>query len=342
MGSVKDLQVLERPTEKKSGVGRFVFSDRYSVFDWGEMPDRIPMKGAALCTMGAYCFEQAEKEGIQTHYRGLVGEKKRLVRIEELEMPLHTMEVNLARVVEPKYKGGVYDYSNFTPRLANFVLPLEIEGSSVFKRLQRGEIRLKELGLDCEPKPGEKLAKPILDVSTKREETDRYITWQEARKIAGLTEKELEEVKEMLLEVDDLITRIAEKAGLSNEDGKIELAFNPGRELMVVDVIGTLDECRFTFNGLHVSKEIARQFYVPQPWYKDVQEAKKKAAEMKRRDWKSLCKSRPCRLEPALKQIISDIYAATANEFTGRKLFEAPRLKEAVKAYQDWHGKNRA
>ena len=30
---------------------------------------------------------------------------------------------------------------------------------------------------------------------------------------------------------------------------------------MVVDVVGTLDECRFTYDGVHVSKEIARQFY---------------------------------------------------------------------------------
>ncbi|HAG08789.1 MAG TPA: phosphoribosylaminoimidazolesuccinocarboxamide synthase, partial [Desulfotomaculum sp.] len=36
MGSVKDLTVQEMPVENKSGRGRFLFSDRYSVFDWGE------------------------------------------------------------------------------------------------------------------------------------------------------------------------------------------------------------------------------------------------------------------------------------------------------------------
>ncbi len=54
------------------GTGRFLFSDRYSVFDWGEMPDHIDGKGAALCLMGAYCFEQLEKIGVKTHYKGLV------------------------------------------------------------------------------------------------------------------------------------------------------------------------------------------------------------------------------------------------------------------------------
>ncbi|MGB9842365.1 MAG: hypothetical protein ACPLKZ_06540 [Candidatus Bathyarchaeales archaeon] len=32
MGSVKDLEVLQKPTRDAMGVGRFHFSDRYSVF----------------------------------------------------------------------------------------------------------------------------------------------------------------------------------------------------------------------------------------------------------------------------------------------------------------------
>ncbi len=65
MGSVKDLEVVEKPTRGAMGVGRFRFSDRYSVFDWGEMPDRIGCKGEALCLMGAYCFEKLEEAGVQ-------------------------------------------------------------------------------------------------------------------------------------------------------------------------------------------------------------------------------------------------------------------------------------
>ena len=68
MGSVKDLEIIENPSENNMGLGRFNFSDRYSVFDWGEMPDKISGKGASLCLMGAYCFEQLENKGIKTHY----------------------------------------------------------------------------------------------------------------------------------------------------------------------------------------------------------------------------------------------------------------------------------
>ena len=80
MGSVKDLQVIQKPTQTAMGTGRFLFSDRYSVFDWGEMPDHIEGKGAALCLMGAYCFEQLEKLGVKTHYRGLVDAKGKAVQ----------------------------------------------------------------------------------------------------------------------------------------------------------------------------------------------------------------------------------------------------------------------
>src|SRR3989338_9657087 len=75
MGSVKDLAVLREPTINTMGSGIFNFSDRYSVFDWGEMPDHIPNKGAALCMMAAWNFEQLSKEGAQTHYLGIVVEQ---------------------------------------------------------------------------------------------------------------------------------------------------------------------------------------------------------------------------------------------------------------------------
>ncbi|MEM3464679.1 MAG: phosphoribosylaminoimidazolesuccinocarboxamide synthase, partial [Candidatus Bathyarchaeia archaeon] len=309
MGSVKDLEIVKKPARDAMGVGRFHFSDRYSVFDWGEMPDQIEGKGAALCLMGAYCFERLEEKGIKTHYRGLVDAKGRVVHFDELEKPTNIMEFNLVNVYKPRayVEDGKlkYDYSVYTPSLKNYLIPLEIiyrnglpEGSSVFKRLEQGLITLEELGLDHYPRAGERLAKPIFDVSTKLEQSDRYVSWKEAQQIAGLTDSELEEVKKILLKVDETITEIASKAGLVNEDGKIELAFDPQRRLMVVDVVGTLDECRFTYKGLHVSKEIARMFYRRTEWAREVEEVKKKAKEQGIEDWKKLVKTKPPKLNP--------------------------------------------
>jgi len=353
MGSVKDLEVIKKPAKDTMGIGRFHFSDRYSVFDWGEMPDLINGKGEALCIMGAYCFEKLEEKGIKTHYRGLINKNGNLARFEELEEPTNIMEFKLVNVVKPKQRKEAgklrYDYSVFTPRLKNYLIPLEImyrnglpEGSSVFKRLEQGIITIEDMGLNRYPKPGEKLSTPIFDVSTKLEESDRYVTWEEAQEIAGLTDDEIKKVKGTLLDVDDVITQIASRAGLENEDGKIELAFNAKRELMVVDVVGTLDECRFTYNGVHVSKEVARQFYRKTRWHNDVEEAKKTAEAKGFKDWRTLCKSQPPKLDPKLKKIIGEMYTAAANECTSRKLFDASRLAEVIKKYEDYAGEDKS
>ncbi|GFP24471.1 phosphoribosylaminoimidazole-succinocarboxamide synthase [Candidatus Hakubella thermalkaliphila] len=62
---MKDLVVLKKPEGGRTGIGRFIFSDRYSVFDWGEMPDHIKNKGTALCIIGACLFEKLEEMGIK-------------------------------------------------------------------------------------------------------------------------------------------------------------------------------------------------------------------------------------------------------------------------------------
>jgi phosphoribosylaminoimidazole-succinocarboxamide synthase len=349
MGSVKDLQVIKPATRDIMGLGRFDFSDRFSVFDWGEMPDHIDGKGAALCVMGAYCFEQLERIGVQTHYCGLVNESGKAVRVGELKQPSNIMEVALVNVYKPQITtvdGKISrDYSVYTPDLKNCLIPLEIiyrnglpEGSSVFKRLEQGKVTLENLGLDHQPKPGETLAKPIFDVSTKLEEGDRYITWQEAQQISCLSDGELADVKSVLLKADDIITQAAKNAELKNEDGKIELAFDEKRKLMVVDVVGTLDECRFTFGGVHVSKEVARQFYKKTTWYSNLEAAKKKAEVEGVKDWKKLCKSEPPKLDKTLKRVISEMYMSVANEMTGLGLFDSPHLRDVISEYKQYMG----
>ncbi len=347
MGSVKDLQIIKKPTSTQMGVGKFIFSDRYSVFDWGEMPDLIEGKGAALCLMGAYCFEHLEKKGIKTHYRGLVDADGKTVKFSQLKQPSNTMEVSLVNVYKPKTRvvGSkiIHDYGMYTSALKSCLIPLEIiyrnglpEGSSIFRRLEQGKMTIQDLSLDHYPKPGEQLSKPIFDVSTKLEETDRYVTWAEAQKMAGLTDTELSNVKAALLVADQTITDVASKARLKNEDGKIELAFDEKRELMLVDVLGTLDECRFTYEGVHVSKEVARQFYKKTAWYTEVEAAKKEAEAKCIPDWKALVKTPAPKLDPALKVIIKNMYMAAANEMTGQGIFKVPELKDVISNYKKY------
>jgi len=333
MGSVKDLTVLEKSEGSWSGRGRFSFSDRYSVFDWGEMPDHLSNKGAALAITSAYFFEKLQARGIPTHYLGLVEDDKPK-HLAELKGPSAVMEIKFLRVLKPVIKANAYDYSIYQKEKANLLIPLEIiyrnalpEGSSVFRRLKEGSLRLSDLGWDKIPEPGTVLAKPLLDVSTKLETTDRYLNWREAGRIAGLSDAELQALKTTALVINDLISKETARLGLVNEDGKIELGFDAGRKLMVVDALGTLDECRFTYQGQAVSKEIARIFYRETDWYEAVESAKKED----KINWKSRVKKGPPSLPAELSKSISQLYCAVANELTGREWFKnIPPLKSIL------------
>ena len=323
MGSVKDLEILKIATLTSPGRARFNFTDRYSIFDWGEMPDHIDNKGCAIALMGAWFFEKLEDRGIPTHYRGLVDDGQ-VKTLDQIHKPVSTMEVELLRVIPPRVKGDGYDYSMYADEKVNFLIPLEViyrnslpSGSSVFKRLKEGHIQPGDLGLKEMPVPDQKLNEPIIDVSTKLEITDRYLLWNEAQRISGLKNKEIDALKQLTHLINDIITIAFSKIGLVNEDGKIEVGFDRRRRLMPVDVLGTLDECRFTMDGLPVSKEIARIFYRNTPWSRDVEEAKKKD----RQNWKRICRSSPKPLPPELKSLISEIYCACTNEITEKEWF---------------------
>lgn len=335
MGSVKDLEVnsFKKPGPDTLGIGRFIFSNRYSVFDWGEMPDHIDHKGEALALTAACFFEELENRGIKTHYKGLV-EKGEIKKLSEIDEPTNIMEIKLLRVIEPTYiyMDGRYDYSEYLKERKGVLIPLEViyrnslpEGSSVFRRLKSGDLKLEDLGLKDFPLPGQKLTVPLVDFSTKLETTDRYLSQDEAMRISGLSGEEMVELKKIVNSANSLITKGASRMSLVNEDGKFEFGFDSGRQLMLIDVIGTLDECRFTFKGLPVSKELARIYYRRTRWYDDVNRTKRENG----RRWKEFCSSPPP-LPPQLKVSISEVYQSFANEMTQRNWFDVPSLKEIL------------
>ncbi|MBE8540619.1 phosphoribosylaminoimidazolesuccinocarboxamide synthase [Geoglobus acetivorans] len=335
MGSVKDLTVIKKPEDDRTGIGRFLFSDRYSVFDYGEMPDLIENKGKALCLISAYFFEILEKDGISTHYIGLVEEEK-AKRLDELDGAVNEMEVRLVRVVEPERTGSGYDYSIFKNLNGNYLIPLEViyrnslpEGSSVFRRLRKGEIGPEDLGLTEIPTPGSRLEKPVIDFSTKLEDTDRYLRRREALEISGLSEEEFEELAELAEKIDRIITEEVGKAGIENLDGKVEFALDENRKLMLVDAVGTPDECRFSFDGIEMSKEILRKFYRKTEWYRLVEKFKGEE------NWRGHA-GKPPKLPEDLKNAVSEMYMSACNEITGMKFFDTPSLKDVMKKISEF------
>ena len=334
MGSVKDLTVIKPPEENRAGIGVFRFSDRYSVFDWGEMPDHIPDKGKAIAILGAYFFERAEESGFRTHYLGMEGTGGTL-RLKDIKTPLDSMRVRLFNVIRPVLLDDqTYDYSPYRGVDRNFLIPLEViyrnrlpKGSSVFKRLRNREITPQELGLNSIPEEDTTLSTPFLDVSTKLERIDRYIKWEEAERISGLSRMQIERLKSILRSLNDLISREFAKIGLVNEDGKVEFAVDENGDICIVDVFGTLDECRFTYEGIPVSKEAARIYYRKTEWF----EALNRAKERDREHFKEICERQPERLPSDLREAIANLYRYCTNKITGREWFSGvPDIKESI------------
>ena len=313
MGSVKNLTVMKEATAKEMGVGVFEFTDDYSVFDYGKMPDTIPCKGEALCRMAAYNFVELEKKGVKSHFRKLVAGDK--------------MEVNLVRVLYPQ-KGEL------NAGETNYLVPLEVifrnslpEGSSVFKRFESGQLKPTDLGLKKVPKPGENLKNPILDVSTKLEPTDRYMDWHEAQALARLSAGQLKELKGKTLSINDFITKRAGRIGLEHADGKVEFGIDAKGKLILVDVCGTLDENRLLYKGFHISKQVLRDYYKTTSWYKELEEAKKQTSS--KGDWPA-----PHKLPKELRQIVSNMYTSVCEAWTSEKHWNTPKIADVIASYK--------
>jgi phosphoribosylaminoimidazole-succinocarboxamide synthase len=346
MGSVKDLEVIRPVTEIGMGIGRFHYRDSTSVFDWKKNVVSIPFKGAALCLMSAVAFEKLKNQGINTHYQGLIVDDK-LVSMANLQSPTDTMQISLVNVFYPAFKNGHYDYSCFRPNMSNFLIPLEFiyrnslpEGSSVFKRLSNKTLTLKNLGLNQHVLPGHRFHTPFLDVSTKFQSEDIYLNWFQAQEMASLCDHEIKEIKAILTTVNEITNKLCGQANLSNEDGKIEFAFDSHANLMVVDSIATLDECRFMSDDIPISKEGIRRYYRQTKWYQETERSKAQAKIEGIADWQNLCQLDPEPLPQFLINLFSDLYTGTANAFIGRKIFDCPSLESSIYNYKYWLSNN--
>ncbi len=339
----------------------FEYTDQYSIFDWGSMPDTIKNKGESLNFMGGMLFEMladaswwqgwdapagfAESKlyqhfcqaGVDHHFLEFVeinGASSRFMRVKKIN------------IFEPKpiLQGGQMhlDYGAYERSPVNALVPLEVifrfgmtQGSSLLKRVGDPEY-LKELGIDGSFEVGDKLETPVIEFSTKLEKSDRYVTYKEARQIAGLTNDEFEQLKEhaqlIALRLRDLFGEHA----IDLIDGKFEFAFiqkENVRSFMLVDSIGP-DELRLIYRDQQLSKERLRGFYRGGAWHIAVEKAKAEAASRGIVDWKEICQQAPPKCEGALLASISGIYVTLTNtlaqSFGVKKPFEKSLSLEEV------------
>jgi phosphoribosylaminoimidazole-succinocarboxamide synthase len=239
----------------------FEFTNNISVFD-KIIPSEIPDKGASLCRTSAHWFQVSEGMGIKTHFIALEGNNK--------------MRVKRFSIVNR----GKRD-------MVNYLIPLEFItryyiAGSLYDRLNEGKIKKEDLGIK-NVKYGEPLPQPFFEVTTKFEEHDRNLDLDEAMEISGLDKKEIDEIKEIILKVDERINRDVKTRGLIHVDGKKELALDGERVPYLVDTFGTADEDRFwdlgeyeKGNFIELSKEFVRQYYRNIGYHQRLMEAREK------------------------------------------------------------------
>ena len=260
-GKVKEVYAVDENTLE------FVFSDNVSVFD-KVIPSSIPHKGETLCRTAEYWFNILEKNGIKTHFIERIGKVK--------------MRVKRVSIIE--------DYDKITTTTKNYLIPLEVicrhyAAGSLMDRVKSGKIKAEDLGF---PKGhnvtyGERLPRPYLETTTKLEVHDRELDETEAKKIAGLTDKDYKGILDAVLNIDKVIGTETKKRGLIHVDGKKEFAYGPNRELMLIDTLGTLDEDRWwdavsyeTGKVEELSKEFVRQHYRETGYHGKLMEARER------------------------------------------------------------------
>ncbi len=312
-GSVKNLYLAEDGEHLW-----FEYTDDYSVFDWGKMPDPIAGKGEILAQLGEWFFRTLEDDAaweqagladdprikpwlpIRHHFVKREGNRIMVRRVEVPELEAHQVGGQL-----------VYDYS-FAPAPRQLI-PLEVifrfgvpAGSSLLSRKEWYPFDIYE---------GAEFDEPLIEFSTKLESKDRMLSYQEAAMILKGRAGALAELHGRTHAVARLLQKLFAGRGLKLWDGKLEWAFCDG-EITLVDSIGP-DELRVGSGNIVFDKQFLRNFYLGSDWDKALHKGKELARERGVADWKAIVEeelhSAPAALAPpyldAAQALYRDFYA---------------------------------
>ncbi len=246
-GSVKSLYEVsfhefDGPKESEENkVLLFSFSDAYSIFDFGRMPDIIPHKGESLAKMTSSFFEflRNNHPHIPTHY---------------LKRGPETNSFYARKFPSFSFKDGEYYLS---PKTSNYLLPLEVLFR--FQLNEKGEARKRASERGGKEKVMEDSASPLIEFSSKLEEGDRYLGLNEAQQIARLDKETFNSLIYRAREIANILKSEFSQLGLNLEDGKFEFALMEG-EIVLSDSLGP-DEIRLELGNVPLSKEALRRYY---------------------------------------------------------------------------------
>jgi len=327
-GSVKNIYQGDDPA-----LLWFDYTDDFSVFDWGKMPDPIPGKGETLARLGEWFFERLS-DPEQWKALGLKDESEvaRWLPIAHHFVKREGSRLQVRKVDVPGLKadsvGGnlVYDYG-FPPQPRQLI-PLEVlfrfgvpAGSSLLQRKDWYPFDIYE---------GAEFEQPLIEFSTKLETKDRVISYQEAALILKGNTDTLAELYGRTRAVAFFLQRTFAARGLKLWDGKLEWALDDGK-MILVDSIGP-DELRVSQGTAVLSKQFLRNFYLDSPWYKAIGEGGEIARKRGSDDWKGIVQNELGHQPPPLSAPYRDAAEALYADFMGMVMEgrESTRFSEAL------------
>jgi phosphoribosylaminoimidazole-succinocarboxamide synthase len=308
-GSVKNLYIADN-----QGQVWFEYTDDYSVFDWGKMPDPIPGKGEALAKLGEWFFQRVA-DPAQWKALGLADDPQ-VARWLPVAHHFHRRDGSrllMTRVEVPVLRadqvGGslVYDYGY--PPQPRQLIPLEVifrfgvpAGSSLLQRKDWYPFQIHE---------GAEFDEPLIEFSTKLERKDRVISYQEAALILKGNTDTLAEIYGRTRALAHFLKKTFARRGLKLWDGKFEWAMLDGR-ITLVDSIGP-DELRVSQGDAVFSKQFLRDYYLKTDWYKALLKGGELAKQRGIEDWKTIVqtelKQAPAPLSRPYKEAAQALYA---------------------------------
>lgn len=337
-GSVKDIFEIQNNSNELI----FAFSNRYSIFDWGEMPDAIPDKGQTLALFSHFSFEFL-KSVMPNHSLGLVDS---LANPITHLMPTPFLKVKKVKVKKPlkesTKEGILYKYDAYKNKSELCLFPVEVifrfgvpEGSSLVGRLEKlkkmdpqaYQQKLIELGLPQRPQSGDRFENPIIEFTTKLEPTDRFLRETDVCQMTSVNQFQLNHLKNLTQKCALKLKEFLEQHSIQLWDGKFEFSYlenqNGEIEFSLIDAIGP-DELRLTFDQIPLSKEVLRKYYKNSLWAQQLSKVKEEALALQIENWQNYCiekyKLQPEPLPPDLLLLISNMYKSLVNLMSQRAM----------------------
>lgn len=331
----------------------FEFTDAYSVFDWGRMPDLIEGKGNALTSITESIYTKLQnpnewkdienelvfkktinhysrleknfeneiteilnkikKHGLKTHFIKKSSSNRILVRKVKVYKPTESIQNG----------NSVYTYPNIN---SDHFIPLEIvfrlgvtKGSSFNNRANSNY--LKELGfIKDKIDENEFFGFPVIEMFSKLEPQDRFVQTLEAKKISSLEEVDFKKLQYTNLLVVIFLNKLISKSGLILIDGKTEWAIDENHNLILVDSIGP-DELRILDESkeIQLSKEFLRNYYRNTDWYKSLQKEKLIGGDWKKRlinsnQMPQKLSNEYLSISKRLFKVLADLFSTTQHE----------------------------